>query len=104
MVYRLTEGWPNQERYGLTSQARRAAVSVPANLAEGVAKRGRREFRRYLDIALGSLSELRYLLHLARDLGYVSEAAYAEADVVRDRTGRMIWRLYQAMQERPHSR
>ena len=98
MVYRLTERWPSHERFGITSQVRRAAVSVPSNLAEGAAKRGRREFRRYIDIALGSLSELRSLLHLARDLGYVSDASHAEVDVVRDRTGRMIWRLYQAMQ------
>ena len=98
MVYRLTERWPSHERFGITSQIRRAAVSVPSNLAEGAAKRGRREFRRYIDIALGSLSELRYLLHLARDLSYVSDSAHAEVNAVRDRTGRMIWRLYQAMQ------
>lgn len=98
MVYRLTERWPSHERFGITSQIRRAAVSVPSNLAEGAAKRGRREFRRYIDIALGSLSELRYLLHLARDLGCISEEAYAEVDPVRDRTGRMVWGLYKSMQ------
>ncbi len=98
MVYRLTERWPSHERFGISSQIRRAGVSVPSNLAEGAAKRGRREFRRYIDIALGSLSEPRYLLYLARDLGYVSDSAYAEADAVRDRAGRMIWRLYQAVQ------
>jgi four helix bundle protein len=52
-VYRATQTWPKQEQYGLTSQARRAAVSVSANIAEGAAKRGRKEFGRYLDTALG---------------------------------------------------
>ena len=68
-VYRQTERWPLQERYGLTSQIRRAAVSAPTNLAEGAAKHGRREFRRYVDIALGSVAETAYLLRLAKDWG-----------------------------------
>jgi len=61
-VYGASESWPIRERYGLTSQARRAAVSVAANIAEGMAKRGVREFGRHLDMALGSLAELTYLL------------------------------------------
>jgi four helix bundle protein len=64
-VYRVTETWPKSERYELTSQTRRAALSAPTNIAEGAAKHGSREFRRYLDIAKGSLSELCYLLALA---------------------------------------
>ena len=55
-VHWLTANWPVQERYGLTAQIRRAALSAPTNIAEGSAKRGPREFRRYLDISLGSLS------------------------------------------------
>ena len=68
-VYRVTEGWPKAELYGLTSQLRRAAAAVPTNLAEGAAKRGTREYRRFVDVALGSISEVAYLLQLARDLG-----------------------------------
>jgi four helix bundle protein len=64
-VYRVTETWPKSERYELTSQTRRPALSAPTNIAEGAAKHGSREFRRYLDIAKGSLSELCYLLALA---------------------------------------
>ena len=59
-VYKITTKFPQSELYGLTSQTRRAAMSAPLNIAEGSAKRGPREFRRYLDIALGSLSELSY--------------------------------------------
>ncbi|MGH7704042.1 MAG: four helix bundle protein, partial [Gemmatimonadales bacterium] len=71
-VYRATQSWPKQELYGLTSQARRAAFSVSANFVEGSAKWGAREFRRYLDISLGSLSELGYTLRFARDLGMLT--------------------------------
>ena len=63
-IYRISERWPAAERYQLTSQVRRAALSVPTNIAEGSAKKGVREFGRYLDIARGSLSELSYLLGL----------------------------------------
>src|SRR3954453_18288141 len=65
-VYRTTESWPKTELYGVVSQLRRAALAIPTNLAEGVAKSGPREFRRYIDIALGSASELSYLLLFSR--------------------------------------
>jgi four helix bundle protein len=68
-VYDLTECWPIQERYGLTAQIRRAALSAATNIAEGTAKRGPRELRRYLDISLGSLSEVSYLFRFSRDRG-----------------------------------
>ncbi len=70
LVYRLSDSFPARENYGLTTQLRRAAVSVPANLAEGFKKRGRRDKLRYFNIAQGSLEECRYYLILARDLGY----------------------------------
>jgi four helix bundle protein len=71
-VYRLTSGFPREELYGLTSQFRRAAVSVPANVAEGFKKRGRADKVRFMNIAEGSLEECRYYLILAEDLGYGS--------------------------------
>jgi four helix bundle protein len=69
-VYRLTEGFPGKELYGLTSQLRRAAVSIPANIAEGFKKRGKADKGRYLNIAQGSLEECRYYLILSSDLNY----------------------------------
>jgi four helix bundle protein len=68
-VYRATEKWPKSEQYELTGQTRRAALCAPTNIAEGAAKRGTRELRRYVDIALGSLSELSYLLRFSKDCG-----------------------------------
>jgi four helix bundle protein len=69
-VYRLTDNFPRTEIYGLTSQLRRAAVSIPANIAEGFKKRGRADKVRFLNIAQGSLEECRYYLILAKDLNY----------------------------------
>lgn len=69
-AYRLTEGFPRKETYGLTSQLRRAAVSISANIAEGFKKRGRPDKVRFLNIAQGSLEECRYYLILAKDLNY----------------------------------
>jgi four helix bundle protein len=69
-IYRLTASFPNGERYGLTSQMRKAAVSIAANIAEGFKRRSKIEKIRFLNIAQGSAEEIRYYLRLARDLGY----------------------------------
>ena len=69
-VYRFSESFPRGERYGLTSQLRRAAVSVPANIAEGFKKRTRPDKLKFLNIAQGSLEECRYYLILAKDLSF----------------------------------
>ena len=70
-VYRSTEVFPKQEMYGLTSQFRRAAISVAANIAEGFRKTGKPDKCRYMNISQGSLEECRYYLILSRDLGYL---------------------------------
>ena len=69
-VYRFTENFPKRETYALSSQFRRAAVSIPANIAEGFKKKGRPDKVRFLNIAQGSLEECRYYLILSRDLRY----------------------------------
>ena len=98
-VYDLTERWPAQERYGLTAQVRHAAISVATNIAEGSAKRGPRELRRYLDISLGSLSEVSYLLRFGRDRGLLAQSDFKTLDDLRDQAGKLTWRLYSSLQQ-----
>jgi four helix bundle protein len=78
LVYRLTAGFPADERFGLTSQIRRAAVSVAANIAQGFSKRGKADKARFLNTAQGSLEEVHYYLILTKDLGYADPAALVE--------------------------
>jgi len=86
-VYRVTASFPVAERYGLAAQMRRAAVSIPANIAEGFARQGRADKGRFLNIAQGSLEELRYYFILAADLGYSSSTDVA---VEADEVGRLL--------------
>ena len=73
-IYESTEGFPAAERYGSTSQMRRAAASVPTNIAEGCVRSTKADFGRFLYVAIGSASELEYLVFLARDLRMISAA------------------------------
>jgi four helix bundle protein len=75
-IYQQTEQFPKSEIYGLTSQIRRAAASIPENIAEGCGKHGDAELVRYLQIAMGSASELEYELILAHDLAYLNQEQY----------------------------
>ena len=94
-IYKATEVFPTHERYGLTSQIRRAAVSIPANIAEGAARHSSKEFAYFLSNAQGSSSELETELLLAQRLGYMSSASYDEARSMLDSIGRMIVGLSQ---------
>ena len=73
-VYRLTKSFPSEERFGLTSQLRRAVLSVATNIAEGSKRQTNPEYARFLNIAEGSLAETEYLLMVSRDLGYLPAA------------------------------
>lgn len=96
-VYKATAAFPRCELYGLTSQARRAAFSAAANIAEGSAKRGSREFRRYLDISIGSLSEVAYILHIARRLEYLPLEEWRALDQLREKASKLTWHLYSSI-------
>lgn len=86
-VYKSTEKFPKQELYSLTNQMQRAAVSIPANIAEGCGRDSDAELKRYFSIAMGSSSELEYLILLARDLGYLQTDIYqsVQNDIVETR-------------------
>jgi four helix bundle protein len=95
MVYRLTAAFPKDERFGLVSQMRRAAVSIPSNIAEGAARDSDNEFRNFLSIARSSLSELDTQFDLSYDLGFIPERSRSEADKVLSRVDRMLYALHQ---------
>ena len=96
-VYKFTEKFPKHEMFGLTSQLRRAILSVPANVAEGYAAGGKGQFGRYLDIAQGSLAEVEYYLILAQDLTYITSAQYEQAESLRAETGFLLHRLIESL-------
>jgi four helix bundle protein len=100
-VYRETRRWPDEERYGLISQIRRASVSAGTNLAEGSARFGGRELRRFANIALGSLAEVSYLLRTARDLGYLHPEDWARLGAMRDVAARLVHALARALGDSP---
>jgi four helix bundle protein len=77
-VYKCTSTFPREEVYGLTSQLRRAAVSIPANISEGAARAASRDFLRFLRISFGSLSETETLLIIAKELGYIKAIDFDE--------------------------
>ena len=89
-VHRLTTELPRHELFGLSSQLRRAAVSIPSNVAEGAARRTTREFLSFLHIARGSFAELETQLHLAVSIGYLTDAALAPVLGRLDEVGRLL--------------
>ncbi len=98
-VYRLSKTFPKYEQYGITSQLRRAAVSVIANIVEGQAKNSRKDFLRYLNIAKGSIRECEFLLELAHDLGYLSREDYNHLEELQAKTAYLLHRLTLSLQQ-----
>ena len=92
-VYKVTRGFPDDERYGLTAQLRRSAASVSANIAEGSVSSSKKEFLRYLGIAKKSLNEVAHWYILARDIEYLSKDLWKELNAFNHRVGRVIWAL-----------
>ena len=95
-VYRLTEKFPNGERYGLISQMRRAAVSVASNVAEGAARKGSQEKIQFLTLARSSLSELDAQLEISVRIGFLNENDYQKIDESLDEISRMLQGLIQS--------
>ena len=96
-IYRATRGFPKDELYGLTTQLRRAAISIPANLAEGGARQSRREFLQFCYIARGSASEIAYLLLVASNLGMLSSNVFARLREECERISKMLTTLIKSL-------
>lgn len=93
LVYRMTQQFPREEQFGLTSQLRRAAVSVPANIAEGYGRLNRREYIQFLGIARGSNCEIQTLIEIAQGLSFGESAKLREAYIQSHEIGKMLFRL-----------
>jgi four helix bundle protein len=96
-VYRLTQNFPHEEQYGLTSQIRRSAVSIPSNIAEGQGRLSVGEFKQFLGIARGSNFEVQTQLEIARALNFGSSASIDEAEGLSHEVGKMIYGLLESI-------
>jgi four helix bundle protein len=99
VIYRLTQSFPREEIYGLSSQIRRAAVSVPSNIAEGQGRLSVGEFRQFLGIARGSNYELQTQLEIARSLGFGNSTMIEEAEGLSHEVGKMLYALLESLRE-----
>ena len=96
-IYNVTKKFPSEEKFSLTSQIRRSAVSVPSNIAEGAARKSKKDFTRFLYISLGSLAELETQIEISRRLNFISEIKETEESVVYIR--RMLLKLIKSLEE-----
>lgn len=100
LVYTLTAQFPKHEIFSLTSQLRRAALSIATNIVEGYARNSSNEFHRFLSISLGSLAETKYLLSVGERLGYIKKDAFGDATNIADEVGRLLWSLYRQQEKK----
>jgi four helix bundle protein len=99
-IYKSTTKFPTEEQYGLISQMRRSAVSIPCNIAEGYCRAHRKEYVQFLNIALGSCGELETLLSLSKDLGYLSGSDFENLHKSREDVFRLLWKLISSLRKR----
>jgi four helix bundle protein len=96
-VYLKTKAFPKEEIYGITSQVRRAALSVPTNIVEGYSRKGDKELSHFINISLASLAETKYLLYFSNRLGYFEKDTYNELKKGYDKLGKLLWKFYRAI-------
>lgn len=93
----VTKDFPEREIYGITSQLRRAALSVPTNIVEGCGRQGKKELKQFGNIALGSLAETEYLLDFSLRLGYFTQDEHKKLQGLRRETGSLLWKFYNSL-------
>ena len=91
LIYRLTEKFPRHEQFVLTAQLRRAALSVPTNIVEGYNRKSKKEFAHFIDIALGSIAEVEYLLEFSVEIGYIDRTSVNEVKGLIEEVGKLLW-------------
>lgn len=96
LVYLETKSFPADEMYGLTSQLRRAAISVPCNITEGAGRQNKNEFKQFVNIALGSVAEVEYLLEFSYRMKYLKEEKFKTLENLRHQVGGLLWNLYKS--------
>ena len=94
-IYLATREFPKEELYGIVSQLRRAALSIPTNIVEGYSRKGDRQLAHFVNISLGSLAETKYLLHFAQRLGYIPDEQHESLRTESDLLGKKLWRFYE---------
>jgi four helix bundle protein len=99
-IYKVSQTWSKEERYGLIAQVRSAAYSVSANIAEGLSREGPRELHRFLSISLGSLAELHFALRIGRDIGLIAPETWTALESLRAETGRLTGALAKSVRAR----
>lgn len=93
-IYMTTREFPREELFGLTSQLRRAALSVPTNIVEGYSRKGDKELAHFVNISLGSFAETRYLLYFSHRLEYISYEKHKSLEADSELLGKRLWRFY----------
>jgi four helix bundle protein len=96
-IYKITKNFPNEEKFGLVSQLRRSASSIPTNLAEGFKRKSKKDFAHFVNVAEGSLEETKYTLFLSCELGYLGKSKLDELSKMYDEVGRMLTGLYKKL-------
>jgi four helix bundle protein len=99
-VYQVSKSFPKEEIYGLTSQIRRAALSIPTNIVEGYSRKGDKELSNFINISLGSLAETKYLLYFSHRLGYFKDDHYDNLRNSYDKLGKLLWKFYEAIRSK----
>jgi four helix bundle protein len=99
-IYKGTRSFPKEEIYGITSQIRRAALSIPTNIVEGYSRKGDKELAHFVNISLGSLCEVKYLIYFSHRLEYFEDDEYKELRDGYNALGKMLWKFYDAIREK----
>lgn len=97
LVYTNTKDFPKEEIYGIISQLRRASLSIPTNIVEGYGRQGKKELKQFVNIALGSLREVEYLLGFSLRLNYLKQDNYDKIENLRQEVGKLLWKFYVAL-------